>query len=89
MSEDYVHKALPVLGMDCASCVSKIEKELGKLRGVKGARVNYLLGRVVVDYDPREVGLPAIEERIEDLGYRLAYKKYEGILEKIKKVFKG
>ncbi len=88
MPKDSVHKVLTILGMNCASCVLTIEKELEKLRGVKEARVNYLLGRVVVDYDPMEVGLPAIEKRIEDLGYRLAYKRYGGILDRIKKLFK-
>ncbi len=74
--------------MDCPTCVLTIEKELNKLEGVKEARVNFLMEKVIVTYDPEKIGVPKLEKRLEDLGYRLAYKKYESILDKVSKFFR-
>ena len=86
MSE-YSRKVLPILGMDCPACALTIEKRLRKLEGVKEAKVNYMTQNVVVTYDPSKIGIPEIEKTIEDLGYRIAYKKYESILERVSNIF--
>jgi len=86
MSE-YSRKVLPILGMDCPACALTIEKRLVKLEGVKEAEVNYMTQNVVVTYDPNKIGIPEIEKAVEELGYRIAYKKYEGILERVSKIF--
>jgi len=86
MSE-YSRKVLPILGMDCPACALTIEKRLGKLEGAKEAKVNYMTQNVVVTYDPSKIGIPEIEKTIEELGYRIAYKKYEGILGRVSKIF--
>ena len=83
--EEYVRKTLPVNGMDCASCVRTLEKELKKLGGVRDANVNFLMKKVVITYYPERVGISEIESEIEDLGYRLGYKKYDNIFDKISK----
>lgn len=83
-----VRKTIPVTGMHCASCVLDIEKELKKLEGVKDARASYLTEKVSVDYDPEKVDLSSVENKIEYLGYKIAYKKYEGALEKLSKIFR-
>ncbi len=77
---------LPIVEMDCPTCTSIIEKELKKLIGVRDVRVNFLMKKVVVTYDPKRIGVPELERRIEDLGFRLSYKKYEGLLGKFSKV---
>ena len=86
MSE-YNRKVLPILGMNCQACALIIEKRLRKLEGVKEAKVNYMTQNIAVTYDPSRIGIPEIEKAIEELGYRLAYKKYEGILERVSKIF--
>jgi thiol-disulfide isomerase/thioredoxin/copper chaperone CopZ len=68
--------------MGCPTCTSIIEKELKKLAGVKDVRVNFLMRKVVVTYDPKEISVPDLEKRIEELGFRLSYKKYEGFIGK-------
>jgi copper chaperone CopZ/thiol-disulfide isomerase/thioredoxin len=68
--------------MGCPTCTSIIEKELKKLAGVKDVRVNFLMRKVVVTYDPKKIGVPDLEKRIEELGFRLLYKKYEGFIGK-------
>ena len=44
--------ALPITGMSCASCASKIEKGLGVLVGVDKASVNFATEKVSISYDP-------------------------------------
>lgn len=89
MEEEYRRKTIPITDMDCPTCALTIEKELKKLEGVKDARVNFLMKKVIVTYDPRKVGVPEIEKRLEDLGYGVAYKKYEGIFSKVARILLG
>jgi len=84
MSE-YSRKVLPILGMDCPTCALTIEKRLKKLEGVKEAKVNYMTQSVAVTYDLNKIDIPKIEKAIEDLGYKIAYKNYESIGEKVSK----
>lgn len=88
MSENYLRKTIPIDRMDCASCALTIEKEMKKLEGVKDVRINLLMRKVVVTYDPEKIDIPDLEKKIEDLGYRISYKKYESIFDKILKIFK-
>lgn len=82
----YAQRDFPVSGMDCASCVLVIEKKLNEIEGVREAKANYLLGKVSITYDPERVLVSKIEEAIEKLGYRVSYKKYPGIKEKLSRV---
>lgn len=88
MAENYLRKTIPIDRMDCASCALTIEKEMKKLEGVKNVRINLLLRKVVVTYDPEKIDVPDLEKKIEDLGYHISYKKYESIFDKILKIFK-
>ena len=45
------HVELPIEGMTCASCATRIERKLNKLDGV-AATVNYATEKATVDYDP-------------------------------------
>lgn len=70
-------RVFPVTEMDCPTCTTTIKKELLKLNGVKDVRINFLYKRIYVSYDPSVIGIPELEEKIEELGYRFSYKKYE------------
>ena len=48
----HFHSEFAVSGMRCAGCISKLERGLGAVPGVAGARVNFTAGRVAVDHDP-------------------------------------
>ncbi len=89
MSTDKVEKSIPIVNMDCASCAKTIEKELVKIPGVKEIKINIIMKKATVRYDPALVDLPQIERKIEKIGYRIGYKKYRGILDKILGAFKG
>jgi len=84
MTEAQDRKTFPVTGMDCPSCILNIEKELKKLKGIKEAQGNYIMEKIVVTYDPSKIDVPAIEKKIEDLGYRISYKIYPSITQRIR-----
>ena len=63
-----LHLDLPVEGMTCASCASRIERSLNKLDGVT-ASVNYATEKASVDFDPAVVAPEALLAAIEKVGY--------------------
>ncbi len=60
---------IPVDGMTCASCVTRIEKGIGRLQGVRQVSVNLATERADVLYEPQEVRLSQIKRAISELGY--------------------
>jgi Cu+-exporting ATPase len=63
------HLELPISGMTCASCASRIERKLNKLDGVR-ASVNYATERATVDFDAGSVPPERLVEAVESVGYR-------------------
>jgi Cu+-exporting ATPase len=59
---------LPIEGMTCASCASRIEKKLNRIDGVH-ATVNFATEKAAVDFDPSVVTPDAILDAVEDAGY--------------------
>ncbi len=68
---------LPISGMTCAACSSRIEKSLNKLEGVDQATVNLALEKATVIYNPDSTTVLDIENKINDLGYSIATEKAE------------
>ena len=62
---------LPIQGMDCASCVQKIEKALLQTRGVTKAVVNLATEKAKVEYLPSETSIKEIKRAIESTGYKV------------------
>ena len=65
-------KLIPIVQMDCSTCVPILEREILKLKGVREVRANYLTRMVKVVYDSGLVSLPEIESAIERVGYQIA-----------------
>jgi Cu+-exporting ATPase len=63
---------LPVTGMTCANCALTIERSLGKVQGVKEAKVNLASEKAIVAYDPDVVGGEGLVGSIRDAGYEVA-----------------
>lgn len=61
---------IPIVGMDCASCVAAIEKEIGKLAGIKKASVNFANEKAYVEYQPQVVKTSDILKAIKKAGYK-------------------
>ncbi|HEY8922084.1 MAG TPA: heavy metal translocating P-type ATPase [Candidatus Limnocylindria bacterium] len=64
--------SLPVTGMTCASCVTRIERFLGRADGVEAAVVNLATERATVRFDPRRIDRGGIVAAIEAAGYEVA-----------------
>jgi Cu+-exporting ATPase len=60
---------LPIEGMTCAACATRIEKRLNKLAGVE-ASVNYATEQAAVSYDPGRVTPGDLVAAVEAAGYR-------------------
>ena len=61
--------SLHISGMHCQSCVTLIEKKLGKTEGIKSATVNFALGSANIEYDSEFLSQGQIIDIIKKLGY--------------------
>jgi len=66
---------LQLIGMYCAACATKIEKVVNKMPGVSQANVNFALETARVEFNPAEVSLGDIQQRVEKLGYQAVPKQ--------------
>ena len=62
------HVELPITGMTCASCATRVELSLNEVDGVT-ATVNYATERATVDYDPETVAPARLVHAVEAVGY--------------------
>ncbi len=60
---------IPIGGMTCAACSSRVEKTLGRLEGVLSASVNLATEKATVTYDPRQIRLSMLRQAIAKAGY--------------------
>ncbi|MGO4887647.1 heavy metal translocating P-type ATPase [Anaerobacillus sp. MEB173] len=68
---------LDIMGMTCASCSARIEKVVGKLRGVKSVHVNLALERATITSVEGTVTEEEIIKRIENLGFKAKHHQNE------------
>jgi Cu+-exporting ATPase len=60
---------IPVSGMTCAACQSRVQRTLNKTAGVVDASVNLMMGNATVQYDPAATTPEALVESIRTTGY--------------------
>lgn len=63
---------LPVTGMTCAGCVRNVERALKKVEGVEEASVNLATERANVSFDPAQISVNHLIQRVQDAGYGVA-----------------
>ncbi len=73
---------LPIQGMTCASCVSKVERALRSVKGVLQVSVNLATERASVEYIPEEVTIRDLKKVVQEAGYQVLEVKEEDIVEK-------
>src|SRR4030042_4822381 len=73
---------LPVQGMTCASCVKRVEKALGSVKGVVRADVNFATSRASVEYLPGEATVRDLKQAVEEAGHHVLDVKEEDIVER-------
>ncbi len=67
--QNTVEVALSVEGMDCASCVTHVEKALLGVEGAKSCRVNLARARAVVEYDAERTDPSLMAAAVTHAGY--------------------
>ncbi len=60
---------IPVSGMHCAGCSSRVQQALESTPGVSGANVNLMTNSATVDFDPSAVTPQRLVEAIRESGY--------------------
>jgi len=66
---------IPISGMSCASCVTRIEKGLNKVTGVTDAKVNFAAEKAHITYNPRRVNPKELVNTVKQLGYQALTEK--------------
>ena len=62
---------LPIEGMTCASCVTRVEKIIGGFENVNNVSVNLATERVSFEIERGNISLDAIAKAVEEYGYKL------------------
>jgi len=62
---------LKITGMTCAACSGRVERVLQKMPGVVEANVNLALEKATVTYNPKEVTIIDLIQKVRDLGYNI------------------
>lgn len=70
------HSVFRAEGFSCPSCVTKIEKQVGRLDGVQNVAVKFASGRVEVDHDPALATTDDIVAAIGKAGYKAAWSAF-------------
>jgi Cu+-exporting ATPase len=68
---------LPITGMTCANCALNVERGVKKLEGVEDASVNFATEQAAVAFDPKQLHVRDVVEKIEKSGYGVATSKLE------------
>jgi|YelNatPaOPRAMG01_1025707.scaffolds.fasta_scaffold26300_2 Cu+-exporting ATPase len=63
--------SLPIRGMSCASCVSRVERALRKLDGVLQVTVNLATEKANVQFLPGVVSFADFQQTVQEAGYEL------------------
>jgi copper chaperone CopZ len=56
-------------GMTCTGCEQTIQRNLGKLEGVKSVKASFTTGKAVVEYFPEKVDTLKMKESVTGSGY--------------------
>lgn len=68
---------IPVTGMTCANCALNIERGVKRLEGVQDARVNFASEQAAVSFDPQQLRIRDVVEKINKSGYGVSTAKIE------------
>lgn len=77
VSRREVTVALPVSGMSCAACSQRVEKGLKSLKGVLSANVNLALEKAAITFNPQQITVGDIIDRIRSTGYDVSTETLE------------
>ncbi len=64
------HTLLRAEGFSCPSCVNKIEKQVGRLKGVENVKVHFATARIEIDHDQSKVTVDDLVDAVAKAGYK-------------------
>ncbi len=73
---ELVTVGLPVGGMTCSACATRLEKALGMASGVRRANVNFALERADVTFDPQAVDAAGVADVIVKAGFQVPEEQF-------------
>lgn len=62
--------SIPIGGMSCAACATRLEKVLGRLDGVTSANVNYATEKASLIFIPSRLKISAIRDAVAGAGFQ-------------------
>ncbi len=68
-TENNTRLRLRIIGASCSTCIIPVRKALERTKGVITVGVNVMLDLILVDYDPKIVGVDQIIGAIKRIGY--------------------
>lgn len=69
MTPERVRAEIPITNLDCATCVTTIQRALQEVPGVYKVTVNFATAKAFVEYHPEEATLLHLTEAIKKAGY--------------------
>ena len=69
MTSANTHTLLRAEGFSCPSCVTKIEKRVGKLPGVADVTVHFASSRIEIDHDATQTSVDDLVDAVAKAGY--------------------
>ena len=69
-SQNIERSVLRAEGFSCPSCVGKIEKRVGRLKGVEAVEVHFASSRIEVDHDPEVASVDDVVAAVAKAGYK-------------------
>lgn len=69
--------SLPLTGMTCTNCAANIERSLSRLEGVRQVNVNFASERAEVTFDPAQLTVQDVIERVRKSGYEVPLGRVE------------
>jgi len=60
---------LPITGMSCAACASKVERSISSVKGVSKVNVNLASSKASVEYEPSHTDAESIKNAVRHAGY--------------------
>ncbi len=70
------HADLPIEGMTCGACATRLEKALRRAPGIHDAAVNFALERAAVDFAQDETSATAIADVVANAGFSVGQETY-------------
>lgn len=77
MAENDQKVTIPITGMTCAACSTRVERGLNKAEGIINVNVNLATEKATLEFDATKLDFNKIVALVEDMGYGVALEKKE------------